>query len=85
MDRPLAAFTLWSLQRGQRGVIAHFDERLSEQYRVRLMEMGFHPGEQVSCIQAPALGAPKVYRVSNTMFSLDDEVASCIRLEPHAR
>jgi Fe2+ transport system protein FeoA len=75
--------SLWSLRRGQSGIIAHFDTALSEQYRVRLMELGFHPGERVSCIQSPALGAPKVFRVSNTMFSLDDEVASHISLESH--
>ena len=43
-----------------------------------MMELGFHPGEVVTCVRAPALGAPKVYRVSNTIFSLDDEVAAHI-------
>ena len=43
-----------------------------------MMELGFHPGETVFCVHAPALGAPKVFRVSNTMFSLDDEVAAHI-------
>lgn len=85
MDKQHAERSLWSLQRGQCGVIAHFDDRLSDQYRVRLMEMGFHPGEEVSCVQSPALGAPKVFRVSNTLFSLDDEVADLIRLQPHER
>ena len=42
------------------------------------MEFGFHPGEQAKCLQSPAFGAPKVYQVSNTIFSLDDEVASHI-------
>ena len=40
------------------------------------MEFGFHPGETVSCVQSLAFGAPKVYRVSNTVYSLDDEVAT---------
>jgi Fe2+ transport system protein FeoA len=44
------------------------------------MEFGFHPGETVVCLQSPALGAPKVYRVSNTVYSLDDEVASHVRV-----
>ena len=42
------------------------------------MEFGFHPVEQVKCLQSQACGAPKVYQVSNTIFSLDDEVASHI-------
>ena len=70
--------SLWSLQAGQRCRIESYDEALAEAYRVRMMELGFHPGETVTCVQSPAMGAPKVYRVSNTMFSLDDEVAAHI-------
>ena len=46
-----------------------------------MMEFGFHPGESVTCLHSPALGAPKVYRVSNTVFSLDDEVAAHILIK----
>ena len=68
--------SLWSLSTGDRCEIVGYDNALAEKYRVRLMEFGFHPGETVACIQSLAFGAPKVYRVSNTVFSLDDEVAS---------
>jgi len=67
--------TLWSLRAGERCEIIAYDEGLAEPYRVRMMEFGFHPGESVTCLQSPSMGAPKVYRVSNTVFSLDDEVA----------
>ncbi len=70
--------SLWSLQAGQNCEIVSYDDALAAPYRVRLMEFGFHPGEQVKCLQAPAFVAPKVYQVSNTIFSLDDEVASHI-------
>ena len=76
--------TLWSLAEGQSAAIDGFDEGLREAYRVRLMELGFHPGESVSCLQAPALGAPRVYRVANTVFSLDDDVAQYVRVRPTA-
>jgi Fe2+ transport system protein FeoA len=72
--------SLWSLDAGQRCRIESYDAGLAENYRVRMLELGFHPGEVVTCLQAPALSAPKVYRVSNTMFSLDDEVASHIHV-----
>ena len=72
--------SLWSLRAGDSGQIAGYDDALAEHYRVRLLELGFHPGEVVYCLQAPAFGAPKVYRVANTVFSLDDEVASHIAL-----
>lgn len=76
--------SLWTLTRGQCGAIDSFDDALRDEYRIRLMELGFHPGEQVSCLQAPALGAPKVYRVANTVFSLDDQVATHVRIRPEA-
>jgi len=72
--------SLWSLTAGQRCEILGFDSALADSYRVRMMEFGFHPGEAVSCVHAVAFGAPKVYRVSNTIYSLDEEVASHIRV-----
>jgi Fe2+ transport system protein FeoA len=73
--------SLWSLQAGDRCEILGYDDALAEKYRIRLMEFGFHPGEVVVCVQSLAFGAPKVYRVSNTIFSLDDEVATHVRVK----
>lgn len=72
--------SLWSLQAGQTCQILGFDDSLAEPYRIRLMELGFHPDERVVCLHAPAFGAPKVFRVSNTVYSLDDEVATHVRV-----
>jgi len=68
--------SLWTMKAGEACEIVAYDDGLAEPYKVRLMEFGFQPGETVSCLQAPAFGAPKAYRVSNTVFSLDDDVAS---------
>ena len=73
--------SLWALPAGGRGEIRGFDDSLAEGYRIRLLELGFHPGEAVYCLQSPALGAPRVYRVANTVFALDDEVAARILLD----
>lgn len=81
VDSPMS-HTLWSLKAGEKGCIAGYDEALAKSYRVRLMELGFHPGEMVSCLQAPRFGAPKVYRVANTIFSIDDEVGSHVSIIP---
>jgi Fe2+ transport system protein FeoA len=70
------SLSLWSLKTGDRCEILGYDSGLDEKYRIRLMEFGFHPGESVSCLHSLAFGAPKVYRVSNTVYSLDDEVAT---------
>ena len=76
--------SLWELRAGESACITGYDDALAENYRIRLMELGFHINEQVTCVQSPSLGAPKVFRVSNTVFSLDDEVASHILVEPSA-
>ena len=72
--------SLWSLKTGDHCEILGYDNALDDKYRIRLMEFGFHPGESVSCLQSLAFGAPKVYRVSNTVYSLDDEVAAHVRV-----
>lgn len=72
--------TLWTLKAGERCEILGYDQVLPENYRTRIMEFGFHPGETVVCLQSVAFGAPKVYRVSNTIFSLDEEVADHIQV-----
>lgn len=71
---------LWSLPPSGQGIVVAFDETLPEAYRIRLMELGFHPGECVTCLLSPGFGAPKVYRVSNTVFSLDAEIADKVFL-----
>ncbi len=71
----MSKLSLWSLGAGDRCEILAYDDVLAEPYRIRLMEFGFHVGETVTCLQSPAFGAPKVYQVSNTVYSLDDEVA----------
>jgi Fe2+ transport system protein FeoA len=70
--------TLWDLMQGQACLVQGFSQALDENYRVRLMELGFHPGETVTCVQAPRLGAPKLYLVHNTIYSLDDRIATMV-------
>jgi len=87
MNPPDYSESLWSLSPGEYCDVVGFDDELSEPYRVRLMEFGFHPGEVVECLIRPGLGAPRVYRVSNTVFSLDAEIGCRVfvrRLDPES-
>lgn len=71
---------LWELQAGESGTIEGYMERLDKAYRGRLKELGFHPGERVTCVHAPRLGAPKLYRVNCSVFSLDDQIAQLVQV-----
>jgi Fe2+ transport system protein FeoA len=73
--------TLWSLQAGDTAKIVTFNDELPANYKARLTELGFHPGNEVNCHKSPGMGAPKVYRVSNTFYSLDDKIAKHITIQ----
>jgi Fe2+ transport system protein FeoA len=70
--------TLWDLKQGTSATVDSFCSGLQSEYRTRLSELGFHPGELIACVLSPRLGAPKLYRVNNPVYSLDDSVASLI-------
>jgi Fe2+ transport system protein FeoA len=67
--------TLWELPLYASATLEGFAGSLSERYRGRLQEFGFHAGERISCLQRPGFGAPRVFRVSNATYSLDRELA----------
>lgn len=72
--------TLWDLTQGASAKVSRFKADIENGYRTRLSELGFHPGEQIACVLSPRLGAPKLYRVNNTVYSLDDSIASLIEV-----
>ena len=72
--------TLWDLTHGASAKVSRFKSSIESGYRTRLSELGFHPGEQIACVLSPSLGAPKLYRVNNTVYSLDDSIASLIEV-----
>jgi len=72
---------LWDLNQGENCIVSDFGDELEEHYSVRLMELGFHPGKAVSCELSPNLGAPKLYRVNNTIYSLDDQIARLVKIQ----
>lgn len=70
--------TLWDLKRGESCVITRFDPALPDNYRTRLVELGFHPGSTVACVVAPRMGAPKLYRVASVVYSLERQIARLV-------
>lgn len=73
--------TLWDLTQGTSATVSAFAASIEAGYRTRLSELGFYPGESIACVMAPSLGAPKLYRVNNTVYSLDDSTASMIEID----
>ena len=73
--------TLWDLKKGQSGILTGFDEKLDSRYQDRVLELGFRPNTKISCLKNSAFGAPRVYQVNNSVFSLEDSIASCILVD----
>jgi Fe2+ transport system protein FeoA len=76
--------SLWDLQSGETRRLGTFDERLDPAYKQRLLELGFQPGVAVTCDRRPPFGAPRLYRIEASVFSLEDAVARCVLLAPAA-
>ena len=70
--------SLWQLGKGDRCVITGFDAAMQPRYKTRLTELGFRPGADIFCTVAPRLGAPKLYRVANAVYSLERQIAELV-------
>jgi ferrous iron transport protein A len=68
------------MRKGQSGIVEILADELAPVIRTRLLELGFQPGARVKCLVAPAFGAPKLYLVNNTVYSLEKQIAKWIGL-----
>ena len=80
----IVILSLWDLPLNMPAELIGFSDTLSDRYRGRLQEFGFHSGEEVSCQQQPGFGAPRVFRVSNATYCLDQELAEQVLVRPVA-
>lgn len=74
--------TLWDLKKGQSCELVDFNKALDSRYQERILELGFRPKTTIRCLKTPSFGAPKVYQISNSVFSLEDTIASFINVTP---
>ncbi len=72
--------TLLELGINQEAQIIGFSTKLTLSYMTRLRELGFREGEFVKCLKTPPLGAPRVYEICGSVFSMDTDIAREIEL-----
>jgi Fe2+ transport system protein FeoA len=73
--------TLLELSINEKALISGFTTKLSTEYLTRLRELGFHEGELVKCLKTPPMGAPRVFEVCGSVFSMESEIAREIELK----
>ena len=80
MNNASAVKALWDLRPGEAATVTGCGDTLAVSYQGRVMEFGFQPGARVRCLLNPGFGAPRVYGISNSVFSLDREIAAAVHV-----
>ncbi|NCN41315.1 ferrous iron transport protein A [bacterium] len=70
--------SIWNLEEESEVIVTAFCPTMNEQHVKRFNELGFRMGEPVKCVQRTPLGAPRIFQVNSTVFSLSKEDASRI-------
>ena len=72
--------SLLDLKVNEEGQINSFSTHLSHDYTIRLRELGFREGEFVKCLKTPPLGAPRIFEICGSVYSMETEIAQRIKL-----
>jgi len=73
---------LSELREGEQGVLESLD--LPEEFAMRLMELGFLPGNAIRAGQSAPGGDPRIFRVDGSQVALRRETSSRIFVRPPA-
>ena len=72
--------SLWDLNEQESGAIDSIKDHLSKETIIRLREMGISKGGKVVCLKTIPFGGPKLFQISDSVFSLEKPVAEAIVL-----
>ncbi len=76
--------TLWEMPKKTSATIRMLDSALAQSLKTRLNEMGFLPGELLTCIKRSPFGGPLVIQIQDCVYTLDEQVAKSIHLQSPA-
>ncbi len=68
--------SLWELKQNGSAIFSHFSNELSDEYRLRLREIGLDGPVEVVCLKHTPFEGPRLYQICDGVFSLDHEIAS---------
>ncbi len=66
---------MWQLSANQTAQIIGFSQKISQDQRQRLEDLGFKMSEMVICLRKMPLGGPVVYQVQSTAYAVEKELA----------
>ncbi|MFW8591904.1 FeoA family protein [Glaciecola sp. 2405UD65-10] len=74
--------TLWELSNKQQARVEKLHPDLAEGLQIRLSEMGFAAGEELTCMKRSPFSGPIVVQVQDCVYSLDKQLAQNIFIHP---
>lgn len=73
--------TIWDLNKQKSAVVNTLCSTLNASLTKRLMEMGFVPGQSLTCIRRTAFKGPVIIQIQDCVYSIDKPIAEKIGIE----
>lgn len=71
----MSELNLWESPLNLQVEVISLSDQLADKHYQRLLDMGLSAGRKVVCIRRPPFGGPRVYQLSDTVLSLEKELA----------
>ncbi len=72
--------TLWDLPKKQLATVTGIAEDVTENVKLRLLEMGVEEGRDVQCVRRGPLNGPIVMQLGGCVFALEEAIAQKISI-----
>jgi Fe2+ transport system protein FeoA len=72
--------TLWDMPKNSKATVTGLNTEILSDLQLRLNEMGFMPGEMLTCIKRSPFNGPLVIQIQDCVYSLDKQLAMHIRV-----
>lgn len=73
--------SLWKLKIHQSAKLSHVGDGACDCQKRRLAELGFQEGKEIICTRSLPFDGPRVYQISDTVISLDKELAKQVQIQ----
>lgn len=67
--------TLWDMPKNSKATVTGLNAELLSDLQLRLNEMGFMPGEMLTCIKRSPFNGPLVIQIQDCVYSLEKQLA----------
>jgi ferrous iron transport protein A len=67
--------TLWDMPKNSKATVTGLNTELLSDLQLRLNEMGFMPGEMLTCIRRSPFNGPLVLQIQDCVYSVEKQLA----------